>query len=92
MNDFLSWCRHLLVSLFHAMTSLHSPSCAAKGDCSLCIHMSLRLSFRLSFVFLDNRGSSGLETWICYEVGGIDGKIRLWSGAARGSWRNGRLP
>ena len=25
--------------------------------------------------FLENRGSSGLQTWICYEVGCIDGKI-----------------
>ena len=27
MNEFVSWCRHLLVSfLFHALTSLHLPS------------------------------------------------------------------
>ena len=27
MNEFVSWCRHLLVSfLFHALTSLHPPS------------------------------------------------------------------
>ena len=27
MNDFLSWCRHLLVPfLFHDLTSLHPPS------------------------------------------------------------------
>ena len=26
MNEFVSWCRHLLVSfLFHALTSLHPP-------------------------------------------------------------------
>ena len=34
--------------------------------------------------FLENRGSSGLQTWICYEVGCIDGKIRFWSAEARG--------
>ena len=27
MNEFVSWCRHLLISfLFHALTSLHLPS------------------------------------------------------------------
>ena len=27
MNEFVSWCRHLLVSFrFHALTSLHPPS------------------------------------------------------------------
>ena len=34
---------------------------------------SVHPSFRLSFVYLDNHG---FETWICYEVGGVDGKIR----------------
>ena len=33
MNEFVSWCRHLLVSfLFHALTSLHPPS----NDYSTC--------------------------------------------------------
>ena len=30
-------------------------------------------------------GSSDRQTWTCYEVGGLDLKIRLWSGEARGS-------
>ena len=34
---------------------------------------SVHPSFRLSFVYLDNHG---FETWICYEVGGVDSKIR----------------
>ena len=37
MNEFVSWCRHLLVSfLFHAMTSLHPPS-FHRNDFSTCI-------------------------------------------------------
>ena len=37
MNEFVSWCRHLLVSfLFHAMTSLHPPS-FHRSDFSTCI-------------------------------------------------------
>ena len=47
MNEFLSWCRHLLVSfLFHALISLHPPSfhdntyddtydCMREQECSL---------------------------------------------------------
>ena len=37
MNEFVSWCRHLLVSfLFHALTSLHPPS-FHRNDISTCI-------------------------------------------------------
>ena len=37
MNEFVSWCRHLLVSfLFHALTSLHPPS-FYRNDFSTCI-------------------------------------------------------
>ena len=37
MNEFVSWCRHLLVSfLFHALTSLHPPS-FHRNDFSTCI-------------------------------------------------------
>ena len=36
MNEFVSWCRHLLVSfLFHAVTSLHPPS-FHRNDFSTC--------------------------------------------------------
>ena len=36
MNEFVSWCRHLLVSfLFHALTSLHPPS-FDRNDFSTC--------------------------------------------------------
>ena len=36
MNDFLSWCRHLLVPfLFHDLTSLHPPS-FHRNDFSTC--------------------------------------------------------
>ena len=40
MNEFVSWCRHLLVSfLFHALTSLHPPS-FHRNDFSTCINWS----------------------------------------------------
>ena len=36
MNEFVSWCRHLLVSfLFHALTSIHPPS-FHRNDFSTC--------------------------------------------------------
>ena len=36
MNEFVAWCRHLLVSfLFHALTSLHPPS-FHRNDFSTC--------------------------------------------------------
>ena len=36
MNEFVSWCRHILVSfLFHALTSLHPPS-FHRNDFSTC--------------------------------------------------------
>ena len=44
MNEFVSWCRHLLVSfLFHARTSLHPPS-FHRNDFSTCFtHFSFIL-------------------------------------------------
>ena len=44
MNEFVSWCRHLLVSfLFHVLTSLHPPS-FHRNDFSTCsTHFSLIL-------------------------------------------------
>ena len=44
MNEFVSWCRHLLVSfLFHALTSLHPPS-FHRNDFSTCFtHFSFIL-------------------------------------------------
>ena len=48
MNEFVSWCRHLLVSfLFHALTSLHPPS-FHRNDFSTC---STHLSFILVQMF-----------------------------------------
>ena len=42
MNEFVSWCRHLLVSfLFHALTSLHPPS-FHRNDFSTCIYTSIQ--------------------------------------------------
>ena len=41
MNEFVSWCRHLLVSfLFHALTSLHPPS-FYRNDFSTCTSYSI---------------------------------------------------
>ena len=39
--------------------------------------------------FLQNRGSSELQTWIGYELGCLDGKLRFWRGEAQESGRNG---
>ena len=48
MNEFVSWCRHLLVSfLFHALTSLHPPS-FHRNDFSTC---STHFSFILPKMF-----------------------------------------
>ena len=52
----------------------------------VCVRASVRLSVRLSTVFLGNRGNSERETWTYYQVGGMHGKIRFWSGEGRGSW------
>ena len=43
MNEFVSWCRHLLVSfLFHALTSLHPPS-FYRNDFSTCSYLKPEL-------------------------------------------------
>ena len=62
-----------------------------------CVHaqrglLQLVVSVRLYTVFLGNRGNSERETWTYYQVGGMHGKIRFWSGEGRGSGRNGGLP
>ena len=49
-----------------------------------CTYVSVYQS--VSTVFLHNCGSSELQTSICYEVGCLDGKLRLWSGEAQGNW------
>ena len=42
MNEFVSWCRHLVFFLFHALTSLHPPS-FHRNDFSTCsTHFSLQ--------------------------------------------------
>ena len=44
MNEFVSWCRHLLVSfLFHALTSLHPPSFHRNDFSSCSTHFSFIL-------------------------------------------------
>ena len=44
MNQFVSWCRHLLVSfLFHALTSLHPPSFYKKDFSTCSTHFSFIL-------------------------------------------------
>ena len=51
MNEFVSWCRHLLVSfLFHELTSLHPPS-FHRNDFSTCKNVMLH-------TFIDSHGSS----------------------------------
>ena len=64
-------------------------ACAGEGYCtwSVCVCVCVCVSVRksVSTVFLDNRGRFELQTWICFEVGCLDGKLRLWSGEAQGS-------
>ena len=62
--------------------------CACVCVC-VCFCPSVRPSMRLSTVFLKNRSSSELQTWICYELGCLDSKLRFWSGEASGNERNG---
>ena len=67
-------------------------ACAAEGIAvglsvyvCVCLCVCVCPSVRLS-VFLGNRGNSERETWTYYQVGGMHGKIRFWSGKSRGSW------
>ena len=46
MNEFVSWCRHLLVSfLFHALTSLHPPSFHRNDFSTFFIHFGADVFF-----------------------------------------------
>ena len=66
-------------------------TCAARVIAvGLCV--CVRVSVRLSTVYLGNRGNSERETWTYYQVGGMHGKLRFWSREGRGSKRNGGLP
>ena len=51
--------------------------------CSWSVCVCVRVSVRLSTV---NLGNSERETWAYYQVGGMHGKLRFWSGEGRGSW------
>ena len=63
MNEFVSWCRHLLVSfLFHALTSLHPPS-FYRNDFSTCNNNNVATSARARASALDG-GSR--EVRFCY--------------------------
>ena len=83
---------------------IHTPllinprrACAGEGYCTwsvcvfvcvcVCVCVSVRKS--VSTVFLDNRDRFELQTWICFQVRCLDGKIRVWSGEAQGSGWNG---
>ena len=51
MNDFLSWCRHVLVPfLFHDLTSLHPPSFDFY-TCKLILIDSYRCEFWMTVVW-----------------------------------------
>ena len=75
---------HVHDPVLHMLRPLINPRLRMCGRNKMSVHMSI--------ILLENAGSSEHETWTCYQVGGIELKIRLWSGEARGSWRNGRLP
>ena len=54
MNEFVSWCRHLLVSfLFHALTSLHPPS-FHRNDFSTCSTHFSTCSTHFSFILVQS--------------------------------------
>ena len=79
----------LTLACAHAQRGLLQLVCVYVCLCvctCVCVRASVRLSVRLSTVFLGNRGNSERETWTYYQVGGMHGKIRFWSGEGRGSW------
>ena len=59
MNEFVSWCRHLLVSfLFHALTSLN-PSSFHRNDISTCILPGVMNDEKVGFIC--EKGNVGEE-------------------------------
>ena len=51
--------------------------------CVLCLLKSkllISVCVCVSTVFLGNRGNSEREMWTYYQVGGMHGKLRFWSG------------
>ena len=60
--------------------------CSRSVCVCVCVCPCVRVSVRLSTVFLGNRGNSERETWTYHQVGGMHGKLRFWSGEGRGSW------
>ena len=81
-----------LGSPFFTKLNLLTLACAHAQRRVIAVGLSVRVcvcvcpSVRLSTVFLGNRGNSERETWTYYQVGGMHGKIRFWSGEGRGSW------
>ena len=75
----------------------HSSLFCKTSFFSVCVYACVRLFVCLSVclsvhpfvwfstIFLINCGSSELQTWICYELGCLDSKLRFWSGEAQGS-------
>ena len=51
----------------------------------VCVCVCVRACVHPSTVFLGNRGNSEREMWTYYQ-GGMNGKIRFWSGEGRVSW------
>ena len=91
-------CSHAWVTHTHSNVINPRRACAGEGYCTwsvcvcvcvcvrvcVCVCVSVRKS--VSTVFLDNRDRFELQTWICFQVGCLDGKLRLWNGEAQGSW------
>ena len=72
-----AWARVFLLSV-----------CACMCVCvCVCMCLSVGLSICPSIIGLSTvfRSSSELQTWICYELGYLDGKLRFLSGEAQGS-------
>ena len=75
----------VFVSFHSRIIIIINPRPRMRGE-GVGVRLSVRPSVRpFVTVFLKNHGSSGLQTWICYEAGCIDGKIRLWNAEAQES-------
>ena len=70
MNEFVSWCRHLLV--FHAMTSLRPPS-VHRNDISTCIQRKCGCLYYYSVLF----NKTHMHKWLYLTLYVFDLKVAL---------------
>ena len=70
---------HLCIGMFLTLAAHARTRGIALG---LCVRVCVSVRRSVSTFFLDNRGRFELQTWICYQVGCLVGKLRLCSGEA----------